>query len=145
MNLLNSKGVSLLALITLASTGASGSEGDVDYRHYAMEAVGAHMQAIVKILRQEVPHSEHLSLHANAIADMARIAPDLFPEGSQGREALPAIWEQPKDFAERLDEFHSAAEAFKNAAASGDPAMIGSAIGALGQSCKDCHDSYREE
>ena len=132
MNLLNSKGVSLLALITLASTGASGSEGDVDYRHYAMEAVG-------------VPHSEHLSLHANAIADMARIAPVLFPEGSQGREALPAIWEQPKDFAERLDEFHSAAEAFKNAAASGDPAMIGSAIGALGQSCKDCHDSYREE
>ena len=145
MNLLKSKGVALLGLATLASTGALGSEGDVDYRHYSMEAIGGHMQAIVKILRQEVPHSEHLSLHANAIADMARIAPDLFPEGSQGREALPAIWEQPEDFAERLDDFHSAAEAFKKAAASGDPAMIGSAIGGLGQSCKDCHDSYREE
>ena len=145
MNLLKSKGVALLGLVALASTGALGSEGDVDYRHYSMEAIGGHMQAIVKILRQEVPHNEHLSLHANAIADMARIAPDLFPKGSQGREALPAIWEQPEDFAEHLDAFHSAAEAFKKAAASGDAATIGSAIGGLGQSCKGCHDSYREE
>ena len=141
----NSKGATLLALITLTCTSVLGSEGDVDYRHYSMEAIGGHMQAIVKILRQEVPHTGHLSMHANAIADMARIAPDLFPVGSQGREALPAIWEQPDDFAKRLDAYHTAAEVFKEAAESGDPASIGTAIGGLGQSCKGCHDSYREE
>ena len=145
MNLLNSKSATLLGLVMLACTNALGSESDVDYRHYAMEAIGGHMQAIVKILRQEVPHSGHLFLHANAIADMASIAPDLFPEGSHGREASSAIWEQPEDFSERLDAFHSAAEAFKEAAASGDPVLIGDAISGLGQSCKSCHDNYREE
>jgi len=145
MSRFSSKGATLLGLAILTCTSALGSEADVDYRRYSMEAIGGHMQAIVKILRQEVPHSGHLSIHANAIADMARVAPDLFPEGSQGREALPAIWEQPEDFAKRLDAFHSAAEAFKDAAESGDPESIGSAIGGLGQACKGCHDNYREE
>ncbi|MFP6796806.1 MAG: cytochrome c [Pseudomonadales bacterium] len=145
MSRLSSDGKMLLGLAILTCTSALGSEGDVDYRHHSMEAIGGHMQAIVKILRQEVPHSGHLSLHANAIADMARVAPDLFPEGSEGGEALPVIWEQPEDFAKRLDTFHSAAETFKDAAESGDPASIGDAIGGLGQACKGCHDNYREE
>ena len=75
MNLLKSKGVALLGLATLLAIGALGSEGDVDYRHYSMEAIGGHMQAIVKILRQEVPHSEHLSLHANVSTSPHRVLP----------------------------------------------------------------------
>lgn len=145
MNLLNLKSVIFFGVVTLSCTNALGSEGDVDYRHSAMKAIGGHMQAIAKIVRREVSHSEHLVLHANAMADMASITPDLFPEGSHGSETLPAIWEQPEDFAERLDAFRSAAETFKQAAASGNSASIGSAIRGLGQSCKGCHDNYREE
>ena len=145
MNLLNLKSAIFFGVVTLSCTSALGSKGDVDYRHYAMEAVGAHMQAIRKIVRREVTHSEHLILHANAMADLASMTPDLFPEGSEGRETLPSVWEQPEDFSKRLDAFRSAAETFKEAAVSGDSSLIRTAIRALGQSCKGCHDHYREE
>lgn len=130
-------------LATLATVPLAASEGEVDYRHHTMEAVGGHMQAMVDILKQSVPHSAHMTLHANAMADLATIARTLFPAGSEGGDALPAIWENPDDFATRLTAFDEAAAALKAAAASG--AGVGPAIQNLGQACKGCHDNYRAE
>ncbi len=120
----------------------AGGEGDAEYRHHTMEAVGGHMQAMVDILQQKVPHTAHLALHANAMADLASIADTLFPEGSEGGEALPAIWEDPEDFAEKLAAFEEAAAGLKDAVGG---AGFGPAFQELGQSCKSCHDNYREE
>ena len=119
------------------------SEEDQDYRHHTMEAVGGHMQAMVDILQQKVPHTAHITIHANALADLASIADTLFPAGSEGGEALPAIWENPDDFAQKLGDFQDAAAGLKAAVDSGEP--IGPAVQNLGQACKSCHDSYREE
>ncbi len=118
-------------------------EGAAEYRHHTMEAVGGHMQAMVNILKQEVPHMAHLPMHANAMADLASISDTLFPAGSEGGEALPAIWENPEDFAEKLATFEEAAAAFKVAVQTGE--SVGPAFQDLGQSCKSCHDDYREE
>jgi cytochrome c556 len=126
----------------LALPAQAGGEGDAEYRHHTMEAVGGHMQAMVDILRQKVPHMNHLALHANAMADLAGISDTLFPEGSEGGDALPEIWENPEDFAAKLADFQEAAEGLK-AAVGG--AEFGPAFQALGQSCKGCHDSYRAE
>ncbi len=132
----------LLATCLLAAS-ATASEGEVEYREHTMEAVGGHMQAMVDILRQKVAHTSHMSLHANAMADMASIAPTLFPEGSEGGDALPEIWSNPDDFAERLTAFEEAASGLKAAVAAGEP--IGPAFETLGQACKGCHDNYRAE
>ena len=131
------------ALTGLMTLPLSASEGEIDYRSHTMQAIGGHMQAMVDILRQKVSHSAHLTLHANAMVDLAGIAPTLFPEGSEGGEALPAIWEDPDDFAERLDAFETAAGGLQTALSSG--ADVGSAFQSLGQACKGCHDNYREE
>jgi cytochrome c556 len=135
------KGIVLgLALVALPVTA---SEGHVDYRHHVMEAVGGHMQALADILQQKVPHNAHLALHANALADLAAIADTLFPDGSEGGDALPAIWTNKADFADKLTKFEESAAGMKAAVASGEG--IGPAAQALGQSCKSCHDDYREE
>ena len=135
------KGIWLsLALVALPATA---SEGQVDYREHVMEAVGGHMQSMADILQQKVPHTAHLALHANAMADLAGITGALFPEGSEGGDALPAIWTSPEDFAKRVTAFEEAAAGMKAAVASGEE--IGPAMQALGQSCKGCHDDYREE
>ena len=134
-----------LLMLGLSQMPAAADEGAVDYRQHTLQATGGHMQAAVDILRQKVPHSEHMAIHANAIADMAEIIPTLFPEGSQGGDALPAIWEEPDDFAQRLTDLQSAAAAFKAAASSGDSGAIGEAFQGLGQACKNCHDNYRAE
>ena len=133
----------LAVLLTLSSAQALAGEGDAEYREHTMDAIGGHMQAMVDILRQKVPHTAHLGLHADAIADLSSIADTLFPAGSEGGDALPAIWEKPDDFAERLATFRSAADKLQTAVATDTD--VGPAFQGLGQACKGCHDNYRAE
>ena len=135
----------LAAGLVFAGVGVLASEGEVDYRQHTMAAVGGHMQAIVDIIQGKVPHAAHMASHANAMADLAEIAATLFPEGSDGGDALPAVWENAEDFASKLAAFKDAAANFKTAAGSGDMAQIGGALQQLGQACKGCHDNYRAE
>jgi cytochrome c556 len=133
----------LVAAATVPGWTLNASEGDAKYREHVMEAVGGHMQAMVDILKQEVSHADHLTLHANAMADLGKIALTLFPAGSEGGDALPEIWEQPEDFQTKLEAFHSASESLKQTVSSGGE--VGPAIQKLGQACKSCHDDYRAE
>ncbi len=123
----------------------SASEGELNYREHTMEAIGGHMRAIVDIVRGDVPHNDHLATHANAMADLAEIAPTLFPESSKGGDALDAIWENPDDFQSKLDAFKEATAAFKTAVESGDSGQIAVGFRGIGQACKGCHDNYRAE
>lgn len=132
-------------VVLVAAAAAHATEGEVDYRQHTMAAVGGHMQAIADILRGKVSHTSHLATHANAMAGLAAIAPALFPAGSDGGDALAAIWEDAEDFKAKLDAFKEAADGFKAAAASGEMAAVGPAMQSLGQACKGCHDSYRAE
>ncbi len=124
----------LFAGASLADNGAA------DYRHHTMEAIGGHMEAIVDILKQKVPHQAHMGLHADAIAEMAAIADTLFPAGSEGGDALPAIWEQPEEFAKRLQAFKEAAAGFRQTVSEGGE--VGAAVQNLGGACKGCHDDF---
>ena len=134
-----------IAVAALVALGVAATEGEVDYRQNTMKAVGGHMGAIADIMRGKVSHTAHLQTHANALADLAAISAALFPEGSDGGDALPAIWEDAADFKVKLDAFKEGADGFKAAAATGDMAQIGPALRNLGQACKGCHDSYRAE
>ena len=135
-----------VALATcLVAIAVSASEGEVNYRQHTMSAVSGHMRAIVDIVRGDVPHMDHLATHAGAMADLAEIAPTLFPESSKGGDALDAIWEDAEDFASKLDAFKEASSAFKTAAESGERGEIMAAFRGLGQACKGCHDDYRAE
>ena len=66
--------VATAALTSLLSLSAAAGEGDAEYREHTMEAIGGHMQAMVDIIRQKVLHATHMTLHANALADLAGIA-----------------------------------------------------------------------
>ena len=67
----------------------------------------------------------------------------MFPEGSEGGDALPAIWQNPEDFRARLTDFQQAAADLKSAVNGGGE--IGPAFQQLGQACKACHDDYRDD
>ena len=129
----------------LLAIAVSASEGEVNYRQHTMSAIGGHMRAIVDIVRGDVPHMDHLATHASAMADLAEIAPTLFPESSKGGDALDAIWEDGEDFASKLNAFKEATAAFKTAAESGERSEIMGAFQGVGQACKGCHDNYRAE
>jgi len=71
----------------------------------------------------------------------------MWPEGSdnasvENTRALPAIWENLEDFAQRYGALQTGAEAMQ-AAAGTDLASLQGALGGLGGACGACHDSYR--
>jgi cytochrome c556 len=122
-------------------------EAEFKYRQGVMQTVGGHMSSLAGILRGQV-HVENLGVHAKGMADLATIVPNVFPEGSGVAisEALPEIWENPDDFKAAIDKFVEAANGMSAAANDSDgAAAIGPAMNALGQSCKGCHDNFREE
>jgi cytochrome c556 len=125
--------------------GVQADEHAAEYREEVMEAVGGHMQAIVKIAKGEVAYNDHLGVLASNMAGLATIAQDIFPEGSAGGDALDEIWEEPEAFAERLQAFQDAASEFNVVVASGDMSGFGEALQALGQACKSCHDKFKED
>ncbi len=121
-------------------------EAEFKYRQGVMRTVGGHMSSLAAILRGQV-YGDNLGFHATGMADLAKIVPTIFPEGSgvSKSEALPDIWENPDDFKAAVDEFVKAANGIAAAADDGDMSAIGPAMKSLGQACKGCHDNFREE
>ena len=131
------------ALAAFAAILLHASEEDADYRHDVMESIGGHFSAIVKIVRGEVEREAHLTTHVDSLAGLAALTHDLFPEGSEGGESLPSIWEEPAAFAEKVKAFQEAAAALKPALDSGDMDEFRTAVFGVGRTCKSCHDDYR--
>ena len=71
--------------------------------------------------------------------------PELFKEGSitDKSKAQPNIWENWEDFRSRFDHDAEAATRMLAAAQSGDTAGYQAAIKEIGESCGNCHMTYR--
>jgi cytochrome c556 len=138
----------IAVILTLLISHQVLADGDADfkYREGVMRTVGGQMSSLAAILRGQV-HLDNLKFHARGLADLARIVPHVFPEGSgvSKSEALPDIWERPDEFRMGVDKFVEAANNMAAAAEGGDMSAIGPAMNALGKSCKGCHDNFREE
>jgi cytochrome c556 len=70
-----------------------------------------------------------------------------WPEGSDNimldtTRAQPSIWEDFDDFASKWGDYRTQAAALAEVAATGQEAL-GPAVGALGGTCKACHEAHR--
>ena len=121
-------------------------ENAIKYRQSVMKAVGGNMGAMVGIMKG-AGDKTNLAVHAEAMADLSKIAQTLFPAGSDFGEtaALPVIWEKTDDFAAAIKKFQDAAGVVAEAAKGGDMAAFGAAFNGLGESCKNCHENFREK
>lgn len=118
-------------------------------RHDNFEAMGRAMKATGDQFKSGNPD---LAVIRNSAATLAAAAPRVaghFPKGSgtagnPKSEALPAIWQKPAEFAAANARLVDAAKGFQSAAAGGNLDQIKAAFGALGGSCKGCHDNFRK-
>ena len=112
-------------------------------RHMAMETVGDAMKSLGAIAKKQAPFDAAVvKANATTIADHLKVAQGLFPAGSGGGESLakPEIWTDPAGFEKKMKDAQAAAVALKSVS---DEAAYGPALGALGSTCKGCHDKYR--
>ena len=139
----------LVGLLTAGlAVSAAADDYGVKYRQHTMDAIGGHMNDLAAIVKGDVDHEDHIALHASSLAGLARIAPELFdPDTKTGADtkALPKIWEQPDVFKQRLDAFRTAADDLDAVVKAGDMTKLGTAVGAVGRSCKSCHDDFKEK
>ncbi len=135
-----------LAAVVLAAGTAAADEGMITYRQSVMKANGGHIGAVVTILKGQVPFTDDLKVHTQALAELAIIAGHVFPEGSGTGEtrALPAIWEKPDAFKKAYEAYQTAAANLAKTAET-DPKAVPAAVGALGKACKGCHDDFQKE
>jgi cytochrome c556 len=132
--------------LTLAPFSMADGKVEANYRQAVMKSIGGHMSAMGNILKNQV-HLDDMALHANGLAGLADIAPELFPAGSdvEKSKALPAVWEDAAGFEQAMNKFVEAAEGMAEASKYGEMSDIVPAIQALGGSCKGCHDDYKAE
>jgi len=116
---------------------------DAQARHEAMEQVGDAMKALGAIARGQAPFDATVvKKNATTIAEQLATAEKHFPPGSgTGKTRAKAeIWTSREDFDRLMKEAQTAATALAGVA---EEAAYRPALGALGTSCKSCHDMYR--
>jgi cytochrome c556 len=134
--------VAAVASITLAA--ATGTQA-IQERQEAMEDIGKAMKALGAIAKKQAPFdAEVVKASAETIADRLNSAADLFPEGSDSGDvetwAKAEIWSDHESFQKDFESAESAAVAVQSVT---DEAAFMPALGALGNGCKTCHDTYR--
>ena len=135
--------IATAALITISATGAA--EDAAHDRQKLMEGVRDAAKPVGAMLRGDKDFDADTVQSSLAVfADAANRLGDLVPEGSEGGEAAPAIWEDPDGFAAAIKEWQDVtAAAIEAAPQSVDEAKP--SIGPVFGACKNCHDGYRIE
>jgi len=120
-----------------------------EVRQGLLEVVGFYIGPIVGMAREQIPYDADV-VKANA-ENMAALLPmihDVFRNDTSSfeldTEALAGIWSNTEDFNAKATTAAENAAALAAATAEGQGAAM-KAFGALGGSCKACHDEYRQQ
>lgn len=141
--------LSVIAVISLGTIAcapdSTASEGPAHERHELMEDVRDAAKPVGAMMKGEAEYDWETVLESlQFFADAGEQFGGLFPDGSEGGEAAPAIWEDREGFDAALVKWQQATAA----AIAAEPASLDDAKPLLGEvfgSCKNCHDSYRIE
>ena len=122
------------------------SAGVIQYRQKVMGANGGHMGGIGQILKHKLDFKAHIPPHARAMAELARMIPAIFPEGSgKGKtDALPKIWQDRNGFKSAARKLEDEANKLARVATGGDVGDIMAQVKKVGKACGGCHKKFRQ-
>lgn len=121
-------------------------EDAVKYRQSTFFIMGQHMGRIGAVAKGEVAfNAADVQKSAALIATLADLPWQAFGAGTEGGKAKSEIWKEQPKFQQASENFIKASAELNTAAKSGNLDQIKKALGATGQTCKACHDSYRDK
>lgn len=121
---------------------------NIEARQENLKEMGGAMKTISDQLKLESPDVDAIYAASQTIEAHSANIGDWFPAGAGPdsgveTEALANIWESPDDFAAAVARFQNAAAGFEDIAVTRNVDDIRAGLGALGGSCKNCHDQFR--
>ena len=150
------KTIAALALAAVAATLSAPAaaqfakaEDAIKYRQGALFVIGQHFGRLGAMAQGKIPFDAKAAQeNADVVAAMAKLPWAGFGPGSEKgapNKAKDDIWLEPEKFKEHADKL--VAESAKLAAATKTGTLEGmkAAFGATANSCKSCHDAYRNK
>lgn len=142
--------ISLTSLLSLASFSALAevkASDAIEYRKAMFQAFKWNMGPMGDMIRGKTPFdAQEFAKRADKLASVSSMPWEAFVAGSyKGKTAvLPAIESKRAQFDQKAMDFEKAAQNLASVAKSGDLATIKTAFGPVGQSCKGCHDQFKD-
>jgi cytochrome c556 len=104
------------------------------------------MGGIGDILKEGLPYKANIAQHAAAINATAKNMVAAFEKNvaAGATDAKADIWKDWNDFKDGVSALEQASAKLMQVAASGNMAMTGDAVKALGAACGDCHKPFRK-
>ena len=141
------------ALAALASQPAAAQfqkpEDAIKYRQSAYTVMSTHFGRIAAMAQGKVPFDAKAAAdNAVIVVEMSRLPFTAFAEGSDKglpNRARPEIWKEAAKFKAAGEKMQAEVVKLDAAAKGGNLDAIKAAVGAVGSSCKACHDDFRAE
>ena len=141
------------ALGALASLPAAAQfqkpEDAIKYRQSAYTVMGNHFGRIAAMAQGKVPFDAKAAAdNAVIVSEMSKLPFTAFGEGTDKglpNRAKPEIWKEAAKFKAAAEKMQGEVAKLDAAAKGGNLDAIKAAVGAVGSSCKACHDDFRAE
>lgn len=138
-----------LVLSVSSSWADERTQKTIEARQGLLMVVAQYFGPIVGMAKGQIPYDpELIEKNAGKVAELAPMITDLFARDTSDSGIISGakaeIWTDYADFSAKAATTAERAQALAAATASGQGAAM-KAFGALGASCKSCHDSYREK
>lgn len=138
--------VGMVGAVLIAATATWAAMDPIATRKAVMKNNGAAIGALVAMAKGEAEFDARAAnLAVRTLYNGSAAIPALFPAGTESggeTEALPAIWSDAAGFAEKAQAMNAAA-AQLIATPIEDLDGVRAAVGALGQTCQGCHETFR--
>ncbi len=123
------------------------ADAAIKYRQSAMSLQGNHLARIFAMIKGDVPFDAKVAAEqTEIIATLNRLQFAAFIDGSDkgNTRAKPEIWTEKAKFTAAINKSQDDVNKLAAAGKSGNLDQIKTAAGAVGQSCKACHDAYQK-
>lgn len=145
------KALSTLALAAVVATAAlpasaqfAKPEDAIKYRQSALSVLGTHFGRLGAMANGKLAFDAKAAQEsAEIVAFMSKLPWAGFSAGTEGGKAKPEVWKEQAKFHDLSDKMQAEVVKLNAAAKTGNLDSLKAAFGPAANSCKSCHDSFR--
>ena len=122
-------------------------EDAIEYRQGVFQAMKWYFGPMAAMAKGEIEYDQaEFTRRAEKLNQLTYMPEEGFIEGSDSgdTDALPAIWENMDKFSGGFAKLQETTATLADVSKSGDMDTIMPALGAVGKTCKGCHDNFRD-
>jgi len=144
----NSYKIAIVAITTSVIAGTALAQfarpdAAIKYRKAAFTVMSTHFTRIGAVAKGEVPfNKDEVAKNAAIVNAMASLPWQAFGPGTEGGDALPAVWSDESKFKSAQEKLITATASLSSA---GDLDAVKKATANVGAACKNCHDDFKKK